>query len=218
MTEELGSKRIMMTTFTGRRVDPYHMTASDIYVEDIAHALSLLCRFGGHSRVFYSVAQHSVRVARSLPKEMMLEGLLHDATEAYIQDMVRPVKHRMPQYKALEKLLWRSIAFKYDFNPEGHPFEVGQIDNCALKSELRQFVNGCADELSLPFWNAYDELPPVDSAWSPGEAEGMFMMTYADALAERATWLKEHTSVCRNCINDECQPSCIYFGKAFKVN
>lgn len=218
MSEELDSKRIMMTTFTGRRVDPYHLRAEDIAIEDIAHALSLLCRFGGHTREFYSVAQHSVRVARSLPKEMMLEGLLHDATEAYIQDLVRPVKHRCPQYKALEKHIWRSIAFKYDFNAEGHPYEIIQIDNCALKSELRQFVNGCADELSLPFWREYEELPPVDCAWSPGEAEGQFMLCYADALADRATWLREHSSACKKCINAECQPSCVYFGKAMKVN
>src|ERR1700724_2684254 len=79
-------------TFTGRRFYPLSPRVEDVCIEDIAHALSNICRYGGHCREFYSVAQHCNMVSDWMP-EFKLEGLLHDSPEAYIGDMVRPVKH-----------------------------------------------------------------------------------------------------------------------------
>ena len=87
----------VMNTWTGRQFDPLHMQPSDVSLEDIAHALSLLCRGGGHLDRFYSVGQHCINCAgearaRGWSDRLVLACLLHDASEAYISDIIRPVK------------------------------------------------------------------------------------------------------------------------------
>ncbi|MBF0612521.1 MAG: hypothetical protein HQL55_15470, partial [Magnetococcales bacterium] len=74
-------------TFTGRQFWPLAPVLEHIHVQDIAHALSLLCRFNGHCQKFYSVAEHSLHVATILPPELAGWGLLHDASEAYLADL-----------------------------------------------------------------------------------------------------------------------------------
>jgi len=73
-----------------------------VRLDDIVHSLSLMNRFNGAALFPYSVAQHSLHVASLLPAELRLEGLLHDAAEAYIGDMVSPLKQVMPEYKSVE--------------------------------------------------------------------------------------------------------------------
>ena len=97
----------VMNTFYGRTFDPMEMTEENVALEDIARALSLLCRGGGHIRHFYSVAQHSINCAkeakaRELPERMQLACLLHDASEAYISDIIRPVKEHLNNYLEIE--------------------------------------------------------------------------------------------------------------------
>lgn len=91
---------LWIETCTGRRVNPLRMSEGDICIEDIALALSKICRFGGHTRDFYSVAQHSLLVVqlilhfqRDVDKLTQRAALLHDAAEAYIGDIPRPIKH-----------------------------------------------------------------------------------------------------------------------------
>lgn len=79
-------------TFTGKKVFPLAMTTDMVDIKDIAHALSLKCRFTGHCRTFYSVAEHSMRVAELVRPELKLAALLHDAAEAYLPDFARPIK------------------------------------------------------------------------------------------------------------------------------
>ena len=79
-------------TASGLHFDYRDIMRNEVKIEDIAHALSHLCRFGGHVPRFYSVAQHSVIVSHLVPPEHALGALLHDATEAFVQDVVRPVK------------------------------------------------------------------------------------------------------------------------------
>lgn len=182
---------MMMTMFNGRRVNPRCLTVEDIQIENIAHALSNLCRFGGHSREFYSVAQHSVRVARFVAPELMLEGLLHDSTEAFIQDLVRPIKHDLDGYNSLEKDVWQVIGFKYGFDPYPHEL-VQYADNAVLKSEFAQFVNGGDVELTDLFWDNFEAAPTVDRAWNPVESKAKFLITYAEAVAARAEYLQRN--------------------------
>jgi len=105
-----------MTTATGRKVWPLDLRPDEVDLEDIAIALSNLCRFGGRCRQFYSVAQHSLWVAdqvKELRPELELCALLHDAAEAYVGDVVSPIKP------------WLGV---YDNNPRGRLRSLGLID------------------------------------------------------------------------------------------
>lgn len=100
-----------MTTYSGRKFDPMQMTPGDVYIEDIAHALSLLCRGGGQLSYFYSVGQHSLNCAaeakaRGWSERQQLACLLHDASEGYISDIIRPVRYTCPIIWKLKVRLW----------------------------------------------------------------------------------------------------------------
>jgi uncharacterized protein len=91
-----------LSTFTGNKFFPFAPHPHQIDIRDIAHGLSLLCRFSGQCPYFFSVAEHSIYVANNLPDNLKLEGLLHDASEAYLGDLPRPVKVGLPEYNAIE--------------------------------------------------------------------------------------------------------------------
>ncbi len=132
-------------TYTGKKVDPFRMTADDVSIEDIAHSLSNICRFNGNCHEFYSVAQHSIYVASLLPPELKFVGLMHDATEAYCGDMIRPIKAAMPAYQALERIIWAAIAEKYGL-PLVLPHEVKVADNIMLMTERRDLMPVTPDD------------------------------------------------------------------------
>jgi hypothetical protein len=94
-----------MQTYTGRQYWPMDPRPHEVYIEDIAHSLSLQCRYAGHCIKFYSVAEHSVLIARHLAAtrapEVAFAGLLHDAPEAYCVDIPRPLKPYLTNYKAI---------------------------------------------------------------------------------------------------------------------
>lgn len=118
-----------MTTFTGRRIDPVDPRTYNIDIMDIAHALSHLCRFTGHTRTFYSVAQHCLLASYHVEERYALEALLHDATEAYINDLSRPLKHhpKMQAYVDIEELMDTVIRKRYGLPATMSP-AVKQVD------------------------------------------------------------------------------------------
>lgn len=126
----------------------------DISINDIAHSLSLLCRFNGHTKVFYSVAQHSVLVHHIFGKliknaesetnsKAFLCALLHDATEAYVGDLIRPIKRSIPEFKNMENRIWDCILEKYNLREEWS-YDVAnwtkQADTIALATERRDLL------------------------------------------------------------------------------
>ncbi len=118
-----------MQTFTGRQFWPVDPRPEDIDILDIAHALSHLCRFAGHVTRFYSVAEHCVRVSRlGSPHDRMLAlaGLLHDATEAYVVDVPRPLKRFLPGYAEIEARVARCVEARFDL-------ETGILDHAMVK-------------------------------------------------------------------------------------
>jgi hypothetical protein len=129
----------MMQTYTGRIVDPLCPQPDDIDIKDIAHSLSLQCRYNGHCKVFYSVAQHSVYVASLLPANkprLQLKGLLHDASEAFIGDITRPVKMEFPAFKEYESIIQHHIYSTLCGVPTPEEEELIQyIDNVVLSTE-----------------------------------------------------------------------------------
>lgn len=104
------TRRDWVLTYSGVQYWPAAPRAADVKIIDIAHALSMLCRFTGHTREFYSVAEHSILVSQVVPGEHALEGLLHDATEAYLSDVSRPLKRWLGCYRRLERRNWVAIA------------------------------------------------------------------------------------------------------------
>ena len=114
--------------FSGINFKVFNPDINQINIEDIAHALSHLCRYGGHSDIFYSVAQHSLAVSYLVKPENALCGLLHDATEAYLIDLPRPIKYQIQQYRDMEEVLYTIIAKKFDL-PNTLPDDVHYFDN-----------------------------------------------------------------------------------------
>ncbi len=128
-------------TFTGKKFYPLNPLPEDVDIHDIAHALSLTCRFGGHCRESYNVAQHSLLVTKRLASlkadpKTMLWGLLHDASEAYLCDLPSPVKKddRMASYREHEKAVMAAICHKFSL-PFEEPEEVRAADKYAFSLE-----------------------------------------------------------------------------------
>ena len=149
---------------------------SDVSIEDIAHALSHICRFAGHTTRFYSLAQHSVLVSRALPipEDIALQGLLHDATEAYMVDLPRPLKRMLPAYQRLENDIWKVIARRFRLPEELSP-EVKLADNKMLVTEARNILvehpgNAWWRE---PHWPAPYKMSIPE--WTPEEAKQHFL-------------------------------------------
>jgi hypothetical protein len=126
-----------MITFTGQTIDPTGVTEGQICIEDIAHALALINRLGGHTQIPISVAQHSVFVSTLCSRRESLCGLLHDASEAYLGDVVSPLKYspRMRDYLSLEETLQTRIFAKYGCADMGS-YGVSQADELALQVEM----------------------------------------------------------------------------------
>jgi uncharacterized protein len=159
--------------FSGGKFYPLDPRPNEIDIIDIAHALSNICRFTGHSSEFYSVAQHSVLVSQHVQApENALWGLLHDAAEAYICDLARPVK-RMPQldpYVAIEDAILKVITHKFGL-PLDEPMDVKTTDALLLRTEARDL------HLITPEWNHY-YIKPLDMIIKPllpKEAEKLFL-------------------------------------------
>lgn len=123
----------------GAQIYPFDLRPHEVDIEDIAHSLSRLCRFNGHCRHFYSVAQHSVYVAVHLPLELSFLGLMHDATEAYCGDLVRPIKRAIPMFQEIEDRIWGAIAVRFNL-PIKLPAAVKEADSRALQSERRDLL------------------------------------------------------------------------------
>ncbi|MGA0610089.1 HD family hydrolase [Caldimonas sp. KR1-144] len=138
-----------MQTSSGKAYFPADPRAEDIDIFDIAHALSNLCRYGGHCSTFYSVAEHSVLVSQVVPPELAMQALLHDATEAYLVDLPRPIKHMLPGYCDLEDLNWAAVAAKF-----GLPYALDQAvkdaDNAVLLAEKEQLLGPSPAPWSVP--------------------------------------------------------------------
>ena len=154
-------------TRTGKRFDLLAPTAAMVDPTDIAHSLSMQCRFNGHSRFFYSVAQHCLLVADLVPEQYALQALLHDATEAYVGDMVSPLKNALPEYRQIEHNVWHVICAHFDIDPV-LPACIHDADLTALATERRDLMHPHQDE-----WPCLIGTTPIEariSPWSQPEA------------------------------------------------
>jgi len=129
-------------TYSGIKFDPLNPSPDDISIIDIAHALSNICRFTGHTRDFYSVGQHSIIVSYFCSPQNKLWGLLHDASEAYIADIARPLKRSndMKIYREIEDYVMAAVCKKFNLAYK-MPEEVREMDNRCLYTEKRDLLN-----------------------------------------------------------------------------
>lgn len=163
-------------THSGRRFYPLDPRVDDICIEDIAHALSNICRFTGHVNSFYSVAEHSWRASLASPFEYLkLALLLHDASEAYLCDLSRPVKHAkgFEFYREAEEKLTRAISIR--FGVEFTDPLIHEIDSKMYLTEKRDLMP--QGEPSRRPGRPFSEIIiPV----SPQIAKCGFLQTYLD--------------------------------------
>lgn len=164
-------------TYTGRKFWPLAPRAEDVCIEDIAHALSQKCRFTGHTRTFYSVAQHSVIVSWHCSDENALWGLLHDAAEAYLPDVARPIKPYLDGFREIEDRVLQAVAERFGL-PWPMPFEIAEVDLRVLAAERRDVMGPSGHE-----WELLCGVEPADECiweWLPHEAEATFIHAFKE--------------------------------------
>lgn len=173
--------RTDILTLGGRYFDFNNPEDGAINIDVIAHALSHICRFTGHVRTFYSVAQHSVLVSEIVSPEHAFAGLMHDAAEAFIGDVSAPLKQLLPDYKALEKIVEAAVLGYFGL-PAELPAEVKHADLVLLMTEQRDLMPAHDD-----VWHE-GRIKPLERRIvpvSPQEARRMFLMRFDDLYGGR---------------------------------
>ena len=165
------------TCYSGLRFWPLDPRASDIVIADIAHALSQECRFNGHTKNFYSVAEHSLLVSQFCDPEDALWGLLHDASEAYLRDLPSPVKYHkdLLPYRDAEEKVMKEICKKYGL-PVDCPKSVKEADHRVFVSEGRELMKGFTS------WNVGGEefVDCLINCFDPVTAEELFISRFKE--------------------------------------
>lgn len=187
--DEQWHKAQWMQTYTGKKFYPTAPIVADIDILDIAHSLSMQCRYNGHVKEFYSVAEHCVlmsyAVEKSHNKELAFEALLHDATEAYVGDMVRPLKIQMPEFQEAERIIAEAIGERFGApSSSAMSPEVKDADNRILLDEKAALMG-----LSPGKWEV-DNLPSLRvyiKAWDPITARNKYLQRFNE-LAPETEW------------------------------
>lgn len=162
---------------SGRYFDLEDPESSEFDIFDIAHALSQICRFTGHCKSFYSVAQHSVLVSHVVPPAHAFAGLMHDAAEAFIGDVAKPLKMMLPDYKRIEQRI-EAAVFAYFGLPHELPACVKEADRILLRTEQRDLMNADGHR-----WPITEQLQPLDEPivpLAPMAAHMLFLNRYAE--------------------------------------
>lgn len=169
-----------MQLASGRQFWPLDPCPEEIFIEDIAAGLSRACRYGGHLRddvEFYSVAEHSVHMAhyaaRTMGSQMAFAALMHDASEGYLNDMIRPIKPSIPQYGVVERRLEAVIARRFGLT-DPMPPAVKALDNRICNDELDQ-------AMAQPVVGWRTEGGPLGVTlhfWSPFRARAEFLAAF----------------------------------------
>lgn len=174
LTDGFDSNSAWIQTYSGRRFNPIKPNYKAIVIQDIAHALSMQCRFSGHCREFYSVAQHSVLVSH-ICGEDALWGLLHDASEAYVVDVPRPIKRsgKFQAYIEIEEMVQKAVCERFGLALT-EPHSVRKADKIMLATEARDLMSPLHPDWKQPA----DPLPFTIVPWSPKEAEANFLRRF----------------------------------------
>ena len=182
-----------VSTKSGRRVSLLNPSPSQIVIGDIAHGLAHQCRFNGQTNKFYSVAQHSVLVASILPRELRLAGLLHDASEAYLGDVVQPLKDLLPEYQSIEANFCEVLGARFGVNLQ-HNDAIRHADLVVLATERRDLM-----PMDTADWSSIAGITPLSRTIKPKSPEAasaqfmemFFMLTNQKNIAKKETFAKQ---------------------------
>lgn len=179
-------------TYTGKSVYPLGvLKLEDVDIRDIAHSLALQCRWRGHCKTFYSIAEHSVHVSKEIDNRFALEGLLHDAAEAYLGDTPSPIKHLIPQLKKSEKYIMSIIAERFNLRHRTDCIkeidlylmdELHRADLLVGVSEAEQLMR---DTGTFTSWKKEFEKRShrtVIKCWSPATSEDEFLNRFRELI------------------------------------
>lgn len=167
------SHRIM--TFTGKTFDLDDVASNEFDILAIAHSLSNLARFNGHTRVFYSVAQHSLHVSSAVPPEHALAALLHDAAESFIGDVVNPLKRRLPDFRDIEHRIEEALFASFGISLPLHPC-IKEADTRLLVTEQRDLMPPGAADWALEA--GIEPLQRTITPLSPEKAKRAFLARF----------------------------------------
>jgi 5'-deoxynucleotidase YfbR-like HD superfamily hydrolase len=168
-----------ISLYNGDFFDYDNVQDHDYDIDVIAHSLSNICRYGGHSNKFYSVAEHCVLVSRVVPLDLALCGLLHDASEAYCGDVCKPLKNMLPAYEEIEDRVQEAIANHFNL-PFPFPKEIHLADKAVYRAERRQITNA-EDKI----W--FTHIPEADvlvTGMDPKNAKNFFLSRYYELTSE----------------------------------
>jgi uncharacterized protein len=174
-------------TYTGKKFNLLQPRRDDISIIDIAHALGMQCRWTGHAKHHYSIAQHSVYCSYIGPKSEALHRLLHDASESYIGDMNRPLKHYTnagDAYRLVEQPLQDLIYEVYGL-PAAEPASVKFADQSMLYAEMQQLLPELAFETDNDVFEREVPADVVIQEWTPVYAEKMFLDRFIQLYFEK---------------------------------
>lgn len=174
-----------ISTYLGNRFYLLNPRIDDVVIEDIAHGLAYQCRFNGQTRTFYSVAQHSIIVAELVPAEQRLAALLHDAAEAYLGDMVKPLKLLLPEFSSIEFQVSSIIATKFGLPGFDFP-EIKRADLIALATEKRDLM-----PYSTESWESLRGINPLSQIiepMSPEEAKSVFLAAFKRLSGDQSNY------------------------------
>ena len=166
-----------VSTFLGNRFYLTRPHIDDVAIEDIAHGLAYQCRFNGQTQDFYSVAQHSLIVMQIVPEEYRLAALLHDAAEAYLGDMVKPLKNLFPEFSVIEARVMEIIGHRFGVDlAKLHP-SIKQADRIALATEKRDLMPHSTEP--WVYLVGIEALPEIIQPMPPQKAKQAFLDAFA---------------------------------------
>lgn len=172
-------------TKSGRHFSFLDPRPDSIHIGDIASALSMQCRFNGHTSMFYSVAEHCVLMSLMVPREHEFQALMHDAAEAYVGDIAAPLKALLPDYKAIEACVEAAVFERFSVRMSADCREsIKHADLRMLAMERNWLMGHCERD-----WEVLAGVTPFDihpPCWGPAEARSEFMDRFQAVIKRQA--------------------------------